>query len=89
MKLYEIEGNKLTQEIERYLAMMRVDFEFEDLTRNLSLKEELAERSGGDLRLVWIEISGQKQLISSLAEMCQFLNHLSTEINTEHSENRS
>ena len=82
MKLYGIGGNKLTLEIERYLTMMRVDFQFEDLTENEALQTEFVKRSGGDLRLVWIDHQGEKQLISSLAEMCQYLNGMNKENDT-------
>ena len=74
LRLYGIEGNKLTGEIQKYLTMMRTPFEFIDITTQETLKDKLTEMSGGELRLVWLEKEGDFFLINSLAQMCNYLN---------------
>ncbi|GEM_PF-5047003 len=75
MKLYGIEGNSTTEEVRKYLTMMRENFQFIDIREHEDLKRLFANKSGGDLKLVWVEENNELTLINSPAMMCNYLNN--------------
>ena len=83
IKVYGIAGNRLTSQIKYYLEKMRVTITFIDLGEETDLMRSFAERTEGNLKLVWVEVNGESRLVESVSAMCQWLNELLPEEATE------
>lgn len=73
MRVFGMKGDNLTQEIKRYLEMIRQDFEYVELTEHPETLKELKLAEGGDLKLVWLELNGERRLVESLSVLCRLL----------------
>ena len=83
IKVYGIAGNGLTGQIRYYLEKMRMTVIFIDLAKETDLMHSFAEHTGGNLKLVWVEVKGESRLVESVSAMCQWLNELLSDNATE------